>query len=242
MAQTGVQPAIILRRIPFRDSSLVVSLFTQDHGVRAVMARGARKGSKTLPRGDLAGYHTLGVQLGGREGQNMLTLRSAEILQPRHGLLHQRVGSSAAQLMLEQVYRLLPVEDANPKLFGALQEALDRLEAGEAALEVVGLWQGFLLHNLGFGWQVAHCAGCGGETDLRFFSTKRNQTVCAPCGTPHRHRLLPLPEGVLAVMRGQPGGAADQAELVMLTTALLAQHGEKVLHAQQPFFRAVGLA
>ncbi|MEG3639726.1 DNA repair protein RecO [Magnetococcus sp. PR-3] len=238
----GVQPAIVLRRIPYRDSSLVLNLFTQEHGVRSVMAKGARKGSKSLPRGDLAGFHTLGVQLSGREGQSMMTLRRVEILSPRHGLMHHVAGSSAAQLMLEQVYRLFPAEDPHPGLFAALDGAMARLEAQASPLQVVGLWQGQLLHSLGFGWQTACCAGCGQGDDLIFFSPKRNQTVCRMCGIPHRDRLLPLAEGVLALMRGEMvEDLRAQRNLLALTCKLLERHGEKAFHALEPFLNVSGL-
>nr|CRH04552.1 putative DNA replication and repair protein RecO [Candidatus Magnetococcus massalia] len=252
----AAETALVLRRTPYGDSSQVLGLFTRQRGRCAVMARGVRKGSKSVGRGDLAGYHTLQLQLTGRENANMRTLRSAEIVQPRHGLVHDGVGSAAAQLVLEQLVRLMPEDDPHPQLFDQLVWTLDGLEQKQSVVALIALWQSALLQALGFGWNAENCAACESREALRFFSLKRNQTVCYRCGAAHRDRLLPVGESLLLLLQGLSHDVAlswslDEAQseesqrgfrnLLALTRRMLQTHGERPFEAEPMFLQMSGL-
>ncbi|HXH64131.1 MAG TPA: DNA repair protein RecO, partial [Mariprofundaceae bacterium] len=65
--------ALLLRRIPYGDSSLVIHLLTEHHGVLSLMARGARRAKSPL-RAALEPLYALSVAWrAGRTGMGTLT-------------------------------------------------------------------------------------------------------------------------------------------------------------------------
>ncbi|WP_193771493.1 recombination protein O N-terminal domain-containing protein, partial [Candidatus Magnetaquicoccus inordinatus] len=63
---------VLLRRTPFRETSLVLHLFSKQQGILALVARGVRAQSgknSPLMRAALAGFHTLSFSQQARSAQ-----------------------------------------------------------------------------------------------------------------------------------------------------------------------------
>lgn len=70
-----LEPAFVLHRRPYRDSSLIVELLTRGHGRIAAVARGARR-PRARHHGRLEPFRALLVSWGGR--CELVTLHAAE--------------------------------------------------------------------------------------------------------------------------------------------------------------------
>src|SRR5688572_847056 len=66
------QPAFVLHSYPFRETSLVVELFTRDFGRVAVVAKGARRPKSSL-RGILLAFQPISVGWAGKGELQTLT-------------------------------------------------------------------------------------------------------------------------------------------------------------------------
>ncbi|MDQ8021700.1 MAG: DNA repair protein RecO [Moraxellaceae bacterium] len=135
------QPAYVLHSTSWRETSLIVEVFTRAHGRLPLVAKGARRPASPL-RGLLMAFQPLSIGWSGRG--EVKTLMDA---QWRGG--QPLLGGAAllsAYYLNELLLRLLPREDAHPRLFDAYAETLRQL-AGPASIPP--LLRGFELQLLG---------------------------------------------------------------------------------------------
>jgi DNA repair protein RecO (recombination protein O) len=116
------EPAYVLHRYPWSETSLILDVFTRHHGRVALVAKGAKRPASAL-RGTLVSFAPLLLAYSGRN--EVKTLRSAEWqggLAPLSGL-----PLMSAFYLNELLVRMLAREDAHEALFDAYALALDRL-------------------------------------------------------------------------------------------------------------------
>lgn len=161
------QPAFVLHTLPFRETSLIVEVFTRDFGRMALLARGARRPRAAI-RGLLMGFQPLEVGWAGKG--EVLTLMKAD-WQGGMPLL----GGEAlfcGYYLNELLMHLLPREDAHPALFARYATILLRLahhpdgKQREAALRC---FEKALLKELGYGLMLRHdAAGATVQADVLY--------------------------------------------------------------------------
>ena len=130
---TGAQqePAYVLHRRPWRETSLLVDLFTLNHGRMSVIARGAT-GKKSPLKAQLQPFQPLLVDWGGRS--DLKTLGQVEV---RSAPLVNGTRALYSGLYLnELLQRILPVADPYPTLFAAYISALAELSGPHHELDV----------------------------------------------------------------------------------------------------------
>ncbi|GHT96797.1 DNA repair protein RecO [Betaproteobacteria bacterium] len=143
------QPAYVLHTRPYRETSLLVEAFSQDFGRIALLARGARRPHSAL-RGLIMAFQPLELSWSGKG--EVFTLMRAEWQggQPLLTGLPLFCGYYINELLM----RLLPREDAHPRLFEHYARMLLRL--GYSAKEQVAeadlrSFECALLAELGYG-------------------------------------------------------------------------------------------
>lgn len=122
------EPAFVLHRYDWSESSLILELFTRHHGRIAVVAKGAKKPSSNF-RPVLLPLQPLHVAFGG-EGE-IRTLKSAEwqggqVMPTGEALL-------SGYYLNELLLRLLARDDPHPALFDVYAAAVRVLASGETA-------------------------------------------------------------------------------------------------------------
>ena len=243
----GSDEALVLRRTPFRETSLVVHLLTRHSGPLSLVARGVRRTGRG-ERAALAGFHTLAIEHRSRSENAMGTLTRVETVRSRRQLTENGSALMAAQLVQETVYRFSLPGDPQPRLFQRLEWAFDALDAGLDPLSVTSIHLGNLVRDLGYGWRADRCVRCNREEALVWFSVRRGQVVCDPCGTPHAPLLIGLPEKVLKTMQrlewSPDFGLLSQQEkqvLYRIGIATLAHLGGRPLVSDRSFQQLAGL-
>jgi DNA repair protein RecO (recombination protein O) len=153
------QAAYVLHSYPWRETSLIVEVFSRDHGRVGMVARGARRPHSQL-RGLLMAFQPLELSWFG--AGEVRTLAKAEWLGGQPLLSGQTllVGYYLNELLL----RLLPRDDAHPALFQAYSEVVRRmaLSPGSSGPAMLRRFELTLLQELGYGVQLEHEAE-GGE-------------------------------------------------------------------------------
>ena len=139
------QPAFVLHSYPFKETSLVVELFTRDFGRAAVVARGARRPKSAL-RGVLLAFQPLLVSWAGKG--ELRTLIRAEW----HGGYHPLRGLSliCGFYLNELMLKLLARNDEHERLFDRYAGTLLELSAGEGQARVLRAFEKTLLAELGY--------------------------------------------------------------------------------------------
>ncbi len=140
------QAAYVLHLHPYSETSLVVDVFTRDHGRVPLLARGARR-PRSAMRGMLMSFQPL--ELGWFGGGEVKTLAKAEWLggMPLLGGRCLLLGYYLNELLL----KMLPREDAHAALFEAYAAALRALAAGSDDAPELRRFEKTLLKELGYG-------------------------------------------------------------------------------------------
>ena len=144
-ARQDAQPAYVLHSYPFKETSLVVELFTRDFGRVAVVARGARRPKSAL-RGVLLAFQPLLVSWSGKG--ELHTLIRAEW----HGGYHPLRGLSliCGFYLNELMLKLLARHDAHEGLFETYSETLLDLAPGAEHARTLRAFEKSLLSELGY--------------------------------------------------------------------------------------------
>ena len=148
--RVDAQPGFVLHSYPYRETSLIIEVFTRDHGRLALLARGARRPRSAL-RGLLMAFQP--IDLGWAGSGEVPTLMKAEWVggQP---LLSERallVGYYLNELLIN----LLPREDAHERLFEVYRETLQALARGVSEADL-RRFETALLKELGYGLTLDH--------------------------------------------------------------------------------------
>ena len=148
------QPAYVLHTYPFRETSLIVEVFSRDFGRMALLARGARRPRAAI-RGLLMAFQPLEIGWAGKG--EVLTLMKAE-WQGGQPLL---TGDAlfCGYYLNELLMHLLPREDAHERLFAGYARMLARLAddpRGTVREADLRSFEKTLLQELGYGLTLAH--------------------------------------------------------------------------------------
>lgn len=141
-----VDRTFLLHSTPYRETSLVLDLFTREHGRIAAVAKGAKRAHSAL-RAVLLQFQPLSATWSGRGELRLLV--GAEWL---GGMAAPQGGALLSAFYLnELLMRLLAREDAHPLLFDAYEAALRALGARQAPQdEVLRRFEWRLLQESGY--------------------------------------------------------------------------------------------
>ncbi len=145
------QPAYVLHARSYSESSLLVDVFSRDHGRCMLIAKGARR-QKRGQRGVLLPFKPLLVGWSGK-GQLpiLIQVESTGYLTDIHGqALHSALYAN------ELLLRLLHRFDPHEALFDAYDVAIRRLAAGADPGATLRVFEKHLLREIGFGLILDH--------------------------------------------------------------------------------------
>jgi len=149
MARVVLQPAFVLHTRAFRDTSLLVDLFTIKYGRISCLARGA-KSSKSKLRGLLLPFVPLLVSWSGKS--DLVTLSKVETNNQPYNITGTNLLSGL--YLNELLVRLLAYHDPHPNIFRAYQNTLNNLQNNENIQITLRLFEKQLLAEIGYGLQL----------------------------------------------------------------------------------------
>ncbi|MBI5040629.1 MAG: DNA repair protein RecO [Gammaproteobacteria bacterium] len=151
---TQLQPGYILHQRAYRDTSLLLEVFTREHGRLGLVARGARAPRSRI-RGLLQPFQPLLLSWTGRTELGTLTGVEADGAPPRLPGATLYSGFYLNELLMRLLQRL----DPHPELFVAYAETLRGLQ--HEAQRPLRLFEKQLLESLGYGLLLAQEADSG---------------------------------------------------------------------------------
>jgi DNA repair protein RecO (recombination protein O) len=139
------QPAFVLHSYPYRETSLVIDVFSRDHGRLALVAKGAKRPHSAL-RGVLQTFQPLSMSWSGKS--EMRTLTGAEWVGGMLPLTGDALlcGFYVNELLVKFCAR----EDPHPQLFHHYVVTLTRLAHDEPAVQVLRSFERVLLRETGY--------------------------------------------------------------------------------------------
>ena len=183
--------ALLLRRVEYGESDLVITLLTDTIGRVSALARGARKSVKRFG-GVIEPMHTLHIAYDDRSGAELIVLREAKLSCARPFLVTSLERMQAAGQALNWVRKAAPPRTPEPEVWAAMQRLLDHLGDAEdtvsarARLAATGLQ---LLSAFGWGIDFERCVSCGkapAEGQAAAVDPARGGLICRSCGGARR--------------------------------------------------------
>jgi DNA repair protein RecO (recombination protein O) len=217
-------PVTILKTYDYSETSLILRCLTRDHGLRSVIAKGARRpksrfGGLVEPFSD--GIATFYL----KDGRDLYTLSSFELTRERQALGRDLVRFAGAGLLTELALRFASASEER-RLFDGLRRGLDRLieEPGDpAALVLREAWG--MITTLGFRPAATRCVSCGrvlADSDATLFEVDAGGLLCPRCAgrAASRGRALELTAVAGCELRALTAPVRNGAERVKPTQAL----------------------
>jgi DNA repair protein RecO (recombination protein O) len=146
-----LQPAFILKQRQYRESSLIIDVFTQDFGKVSLVAKGVRK-TKSKTAGLLQPFIPLNLSYLGRG--ELKTLTHVELAKP----YLQLTGLSlyCGFYVNELIACLLLTEDPHPEVFNLYENCLTDLLKSDQIEATLRLFELDLIEAIGYGLQLAY--------------------------------------------------------------------------------------
>lgn len=139
------QAAFILHRRPYRDTSLILDLFSKDYGRLSLVAKGANT-QKSRIKGILQAFQPLFISWSRKS--EMGTLTNAESRLPPFGLQNEALYS--ALYVNEIMLKLITRDDPHAEIFAQYEKVLERLSHGENIEVTLRLFENEFLQSLGY--------------------------------------------------------------------------------------------
>ena len=148
------QPAFVLHSYPYKETSLIIDLFTRDYGRVALIAKGAKRPHSQL-RGVLQTFQPLQAGWTGKSELRILT--GAEWV---GGMLPlEKTALLCGFYLNELLVKLLARDDAHPVLFDHYVATLNQLAHNEPAPIVLRKFERALLKETGVAADLKRCTG-----------------------------------------------------------------------------------
>lgn len=145
------QPAYVLHHYSYRETSLLLELFTRDYGRLGVLAKGARRPS-LRQRAPLESFQPLLVSFSGRG--ELPILSSAEL--DGDTLFLDGEALYCGFYINELVLRLLHRDDPHETLFDAYGSTLKALQTEKPVEATLRVFEKHLLQEVGYGLVLDH--------------------------------------------------------------------------------------
>lgn len=236
--RVDLQPAYVIHRRPYRDSSVLLDIFTAEYGRISLVARGARRQSrKGSSAALLQPFIPLLVSFSGR--LELKTLVATESAQRMPALNGDRLFSG--MYMNELLVRLLHRNDAHPTLFASYSEALKALGGVTLVDTVLRRFELTLLEELGYRLEFEVDSASGQRIQESQWYRYDPGLGLVACGdvTDSLNTAFSGAQ-LLAMASGEFGGLARLPAKRLLREALAVHLGGEPLRSRELFLGAGG--
>ncbi len=142
-------PGYLLHAASWKETSLIIQVFTRDHGIGTLVAKGAKRPYSVL-RPVLSAFQPLALSWSGTGEVKTLVRAESLGIRPLKGR-----ALMSAWYLNELLLRLLPREDAHETLYDAYDNALLQLAGGSRAAGALRRFEWVLLAETGYGLDEA---------------------------------------------------------------------------------------
>jgi DNA repair protein RecO (recombination protein O) len=157
--------AVVLSKLNYGDTSLIVSLFTKELGKISAILKGARSPKSRIGM-KIDPLNYIEVVFYNKSTRDLQIISSADIIQYYPGIKEELDRLKYAHSVIELVKKLIPEHEQNIRLFNGITKILSLLESSEEPPNLVfARFFLFFLAEIGYEVQLDKCVSCG-NTDL----------------------------------------------------------------------------
>lgn len=179
--------AVVLKKINYGDTSIIVSLYTEELGRISAILKGARK-SKTKPGFIIDPINFIEIVLYNKSNRDVQLISSADLISNYTNIKEDIDKLKYAYATIELIQNLTGEEEKDLRLFKGLTKILELFNTSEELPGVIFCrFFLFLIKELGYQFSLKQCAVCRREDinneDLAFnFETG---LLCSNCKKDH---------------------------------------------------------
>jgi|CXWL01.1.fsa_nt_gi DNA repair protein RecO (recombination protein O) len=175
--------AVVLGRLDYSESSQILVLFTREHGKVRVIAKGAKRSTKTrfAPGVDLLDIGTVVFSVRHERAEGLATLTEWKQTQSLSALRERLDRINAAQYAAETTARLTEDWDPHADLFDELIDTIKDLSESKDVLKRVVRYQLVFLDKIGSLPRFDACVSCERDAELTHFSSFEGGLICRSC-------------------------------------------------------------
>ena len=174
--------AIVLRRYPFRETSVTLSCLTDGFGKMKGLVKGLRA-SPTRHRSQMEPCTVNRIVFYDTRASQLHLISQCELLDPLAGIQRDLGTTRLAALCVELVDTVVPLAEPQPAVYRLLKDTLSRLSIGAGELGAIRAH--FILRLLrlaGFQPQLDQCTGCASVVrGAAYWSAKQGGLLCPRC-------------------------------------------------------------
>lgn len=142
---------VVLRVIPFSETSLILTVFTKQRGKVGLMAKGARRKVKNGTTLTLEPCYEIEAVWAHKETRELQLVREFSLVNSHFGVRDSLESFVYAHAVIELLLRCVTDDDPHPDLFMAASQTLKMCETrATAKLPVLWKFELILLSQLGF--------------------------------------------------------------------------------------------
>ncbi len=208
------EPAFVLHSIPYKETSLILDVFTRDYGRVALVAKGAKRPHSSL-RPVLQQFQPLQVHWTGKN--ELKTLTKSEWM----GGVVPLVGDAllCGFYMNELIVKFLAREDAHENLYDEYHATIAKLSQASGSYEkILRPFEIFLLQETGFCAPLDYCQETGDLLDPDVFYVYQPERGLRP-STGQEPGHWPVLQGTHLLQLAQ--AQFEDQETMMLSKALM---------------------
>ena len=187
---------IILSSINYSETSLILKVFTYEHGIQKGFVRGAKRKNKTnvYEVGNL-----VNISFKSRT-QDMLGSFSVDLMQPSSLLyLNDTKRFSSIISVINLLEFSLLENETESELYYFSKKLITKILSNEKDwIEDYIRWEIFLLKKVGFGLELSKCILSNKKTNLSYISPKSGCAVNKKAGKIWENKLLELPNFLIS--------------------------------------------
>ena len=175
--------AFVLRTYRLAEADKIVVCLTRDAGVVRGVARGARR-LKSRFGASLEPFTLVSLSFYAKEGRELVSLRSAEILRSYFGLASDAETVAALEYLSELALEFAPPHDPNENLFRMVRACLEAIADAPGAIQALTrYYELWTLKLSGFLPDLRSCAVCRKTLAPRetAYVGLENSLKCGPC-------------------------------------------------------------
>jgi len=183
--------AIVLSKINYSETSLILKVFTEKKGIR----RGLVKGGKKINKSNIFESGNLIAVEWKSKSEESLGIFSCELLEANSGIFLKDTKKFLAIISILNLIEFSFLEnEVEEQLFFKTYKLLkDILNNEENWLLQYVKWELFLLNKIGFGLELSRCVVSQSKTNLIYVSPKSGCAVSKKSAEGWESKLLDLP-------------------------------------------------
>ena len=161
MSEIVKTEAVVLHKIKYGDTSIIVTLFTKDYGKLTAIVKGGRNPKSKLGL-IVDTFNHLQIVFYKKDSRDIQLISSADIISHFPNLKSDFDSLRYAQAIMELVKNLSVEHEANLKLFNGIVRIFSLMdESKESAVILFGRFFMFFLAEIGYQLQLEKCSRCG---------------------------------------------------------------------------------